>query len=204
MSVLRGIQPIVKVTGVFVFVLIAASTLTILTPRPTHAEGFLLGTVRCLVRTVLTAECQKPQTTPAPAPSERASTQSNSSQTPSQPPAPAGGTKEGVPIDVEPIAPLDPEAAALPAVPDVQGVQTTAANRLDESEYIAYFNAHSPYAVEGQAAASEAVIQAGPDGWKIFGVAWYWWGLVVAACVGIFASVKYRFFSKASVLLKGR
>src|SRR4051812_39116786 len=82
MRVMRGFQQGTKVTMFLLLALSAATIMTISSPRPTMAEGPLLGTVRCLLRSLLTGECQKyeqPATvTPAPSSSPAASSGSTS------------------------------------------------------------------------------------------------------------------------------
>jgi len=207
MNVLRGIQPVIKVTAVFVLVFTTASTLTLLNPQATHAEGYLFGKVRCLVRTVLLTEC--PSTTaptPAPAPSNTPAPQPSSqpsSGSSVQPSAPTDRGGKG-PVSPAVVTPLEaPEVLGDEHAPiqKLQSIGTTQGDRMSESEYIAYFNAYSPYAVAGQPTANEAaIVQAGPEGWRILGIAWYWWAMALALCVAIFASVKRIIFRRSSVL----
>ncbi len=204
MRILRALQPMTKVTVVFVLALTTATTLIIATPRPAQAEGFLLDTVRCLVRTVLVAGCPaEPTSAPAPA---------SSSQPTTQEAAPAsGGSSTGTPqahtkrsyapVETAPITAPDTSVEAYPTLQEV--ARPGSGDRMTEAEYIAYFNAHSPYAVQGaqHAASGEAgLVQAGPEGWKLFGVAWYWWGIAAAFIFALFLSVKHGILRRNSVL----
>ena len=211
MRVLRGLQPVTKVTVVFLLALNTASTFVIATPRPAQAEGFLLDTVRCLVRTVLVEGCR---TAPAPAPTPSPAPQSNGNAAP--PPASSNNTSSeqastpsasrtySAPSSFETITPPEASTSAYPTIEEVERPGVNPADRLSESEYVAYFNAYSPYAVQGAQTADDSVVQASPEGWKLFGIQWYWWGLAAAFIFALFLSVKYGILRRPSVLSGGK
>lgn len=87
MHTLRGILQSRKLTLYILLPLLASSILTIMNSRSTYAESpSLLGTVRCLVRTVLSVECPSMVTT-APAQPSNTPQQSQASASSSQTPA---------------------------------------------------------------------------------------------------------------------
>lgn len=211
MHTLRGLTRGTKLT---VFILLAfgiASLLTISHSRPTYAESpSLLGTVRCVLRTVLLASCQ-----PAVAPTNDSGAPTSS--TPSNSPTPVQPSPSNAPASSPSsthstaTVPVQSQEVALPEqtiapYPDMQQVaaDAPASQPLPQSDYFAYFNAYSPYAVKGaQAAAAPIPIQQSSEGWKLFGVAWYWWGITIAAMVVIFTSVRRHYLRRTSVLREG-
>jgi hypothetical protein len=66
------------------------------------------------------------------------------------------------------------------------------------AEYGAYFNTYSPYATQGMA--EQGVVTRSPEGWKIAGIAWYWWGVGTMIMAGIFFSVRRGILRRNSVL----
>lgn len=205
MRILRGIQPIANVTAVFVLVLATASSLVIVSPQPTSAEGFLLGTVRCLVRSVLTGECQKVAPSaqqPAPAPAQPSTPSEPAPQSSPQPEK--DQTSLNAPVKQPNFVPIEtPEPQQVMPVP-VAGTAVAGSSRIPESEYVAYFNAHSPYAAQDvQGASVIAPIERSSEGWRLFGVAWYVWVGFIVLAMGGFATVRHGFLRRKSVLSKG-
>lgn len=212
MRYMRGLKLSTKITAFLVFSLAISSLLMTVSPRPASAEGPLLHSVRCLVRTVLLTNCKTApaaeQQAPATAPVQ------NSSQPPAQT-APAQ-TQPSVPqqSSTPPEGELTvPEPVALPTgeVLAPTGVVTTNANLgtghgIQQSEYVAYFNKFSPYAIVGaqQAAEAKVPLRQSAEGWKIFGTAWYWWGVVLLAVILILPPVRRGILSKLSALSKNQ
>lgn len=208
MDILRGSVTATKVTLYIVLALIAAVFITVIHPRPTSAEGSLLGNVRCLVRTVLLTECKPvevvvPAPTPAPAPAPVASAPSASSSG-SQPAATSSSRTQNnraTVVTTEELAAPEPILVNVPIV-EKPAVATSSYARMSGSEYLAYFNTYSKYAVAGaqQQAASSAPVARTGEGWRIIGIAWYWWGITVLLTAVIFASVRRNFLRKNPVL----
>lgn len=208
MRALRGVQPIVKVAIVFLLALSTSLAFTLLHPRSAHAEGFLLDTVRCLVRTVLVDRCrgaEVPPSTAAPTtPSNTKESSSGSRSSASDSGAPQPRQQQLPVVYSEPLALPDATAADYPELQQVSWGEAVGEGRLSGAEYVAYFNKYHYYAAENERTVANggAIVQAGPEGWKLFGVAWYWWGLAVVALGGIFASVRQRNLRNHSVLSK--
>lgn len=198
MRILRDIQPVAKVTAVFILALSTATIFTLVSPRAAHAEGFLLPTVRCVVQTVLVDGCQPSSQAPAqdaPTQQNQAASSTQSSSTSSQ--QSSGAPKQSTPVSGSYFEPI-PESGggSLPEIKEAPSTQLSNVSHIDESEYVAYFNAYSKYAVQRAQAApfGGEVLQAGPEGWKVMGIAWYWWllGLSAPVAVGWYLMTKYR------------
>lgn len=189
MQNLRGVKLSTKVTAFLILVLGAASSLTLIHPQPVNAEGYLFGKVRCVVQTVFSRDCEK-KVQPATEAPQQGGTTSNTPSTPAQNSgtAPAGGTQATpAPAGSASLEPIEiPEEMQVSyaelELPKVTLV--TYNSSLNESEYSTYFNTFSPYAVAGAhttAASSEAPVQRSAEGWKLFGIAWYWWAIAGVA-----------------------
>lgn len=216
MRALRGLIQGTKVTAFLVLSLGVSSILTISDSRPASAESpSLLGTVRCLVRTVLLTDCPKlgtpaPVVTPQPiAPSSPSKAPAQpANQTPSQP-APSrtnGTTPRGSQTTVAPEADeVTMPDTTLKEYDEVKKPVTEPgayATDIKNAENLAYFNNYSPYAVAGAKteAAASLPVQRTSEGWRIFGIAWYWWGIVILLVVTILFSVRRKILRKTSVL----
>lgn len=225
MRILRGVGLRSKLIMFLVLSLSTASLVTVSAPRPASAEGPLTNTVRCLVRTVLLTSCS-PIWTPAPT-APPAAPVAPSPQPPSpepQPTAPASpGVSSGQTAQVAPRqgiqgdiaqggAALEPiempeEIIAKPEEikPPVPTYGTN--NRIQESDYVAYFNKYSPYAVAGakqQASVAEVPLERSAEGWRILGVAWYWWAIVAVAIVAAIPTARQKILRNISVLSKSQ
>lgn len=208
MRILRGIQPVAKVTVVFLFALSLATIFTLLSPRAAHAEGFLYGTVRCVLQTVLTAGCQPasgatPTLAPTPAPSSPAPSNSPAhSPTPTQQANSARTSTQQSTHHYEPLPQPDTTVPAFFGGEVAGSAQLAATQRLDESKYLAYFNMYSEYAMRHAQGGGE-VVQTGAEGWRIAGVPWYWWalGLGVVVASGV---VFRRYYLRNSSTLSQR
>ncbi len=216
MRILRGFEKGTRVTIFLTFALITASSLTIFSPRPASAEGPLLGTVKCLVRTVLLSQCpttttpapSTPPSSPAPSPAPSSaptpSTPVEQSQSAQQSPASKTQATER-PSQVRQFDTIEPIQTSLAPYEDIDATTLrTSQVRIKESDYVAYFNQYSKYAIAGaeQPASIEAPITQSTEGWKILGIAWYWWGAIVVISSGIFFSVRKGFLRRNSVLSK--
>ena len=213
MRILRGFEKGTRVTIFLTFALITASSLTIFSPRPASAEGPLLGTVKCLVRTVLLSQCpttttpapSTPPSSPAPSPAPTPSTPVEQSQSAQQSPASKTQATER-PSQVRQFDTIEPIQTSLAPYEDINATAALRASqgRIKESDYVAYFNQYSKYAVASaeQPASIEAPIAQSAEGWKILGIAWYWWGAIVVISSGILFSVRKGFLRRNSVLSK--
>ncbi len=194
MQILRGAKLSTKFTAFLFLALSTAFSLALIHPQPVNAEGHLFGKVRCVVRTVFNKDCQnKTQQPVAEAPHQGGVTSGGSTNAGQQPGTPpAGSTETAPPVNGAALEPIEiPEelqvSYATLELPEV--VPTTSNRPLNESEYAAYFDTFSPYAVAGAkttAITENAPVQRSAEGWLVLGVAWYWWlivGLVVGAVV---------------------
>ena len=192
-----------QVAVFLVMVLLISIFAVVLSPRSTHAEGPLLGTVRCLVQSLFWTTCT-PSEPAAPSPSPTSPRQPGNS-TPSGPAGPSEsqnqsnqGTsnnfkpepidKSSIPGEVHPMA---------PAVKPI-GLNGELHNYMSEEEALAYFNSHSKYAVAGahNEAASATVVQRSGEGWRLLDIAWYWWGIAAVLLATVFLSGKHVFLRK--------
>lgn len=203
MRILRSAQQGTKVAMFLLLALGFSSLVTLSISRSTYAERSLLGTVRCLVRTVLWVKC--PTTKPAPTeqstakPETPRQTQSETSASTSE-----GSAQSAVDAPMPPVTDKVelPEkiTAPQPTIPKVTDAPGQG-ERMTNAEYLAYFNTYSPYAVAGAHDEAPTVpLQRSAEGWQVFGVAWYWWAVGILGAVSAFLSVKYAILRKSSVL----
>lgn len=206
----RGMNGITFLLFVFAFSLV----ITISTPRTTYAEGPLLGTVRCLVETVLLQRC-KPVSTPAPEPtsssggSSASPSSTNKSTQPSSPRATSGGAQATTTMPANPSSNVAQEvdivlpketAKMAPAVKGEMAPHVPGAG-LTSADYMAFFNTYSRYATDVQPRQAGFVpFETSAEGWKILGMAWYWWVALGLFGTVIFTSVKSYSLRKASAL----
>lgn len=213
----RGMNKITFVLFAFVLSL----TITIATPRPTHAEGPLLGKVRCLLETVLLQRCKPIQTPPSVMPTPEPSPQtggggssrpsSPSTNKPTQPDSPKV-SQQATPAPPAPASPspntAHEEGITVPREttemsPAVKGAVAPHASSASftDADYMTFFNTYSQYATSTQPQqVSTAPIEASSEGWKVLGVAWYWWAALGLLGVAIFTSIKSRSLRISSTL----
>lgn len=216
MRILRGFSRGIQGAFLFTAATSLALVLVVATPSAAHAEGFLYGTVKCLLRTVLAprpAECSPASSRGAEnvTQSERTTTErKNTGSTTRQAPknelshtAPAPATPNTSSEVIPPKQPLPLPDATLKSYPDTETVPSVqpVARDWGDAEYVAYFNSYSPYAASTEPQTA-ALIEPSTEGWKIAGVPWYWWSLGVGALLAVFLSVKHGKFRKSSVLPK--
>lgn len=212
MRKLRGFYTVKHVLFSLLLILATASSLTLLNPQSTQAQSpSLLETVRCLVRTVFRTDCTPvaPTTPVTPtAPGGSSSPQNGGSQgnSSSIPPVSSGTSGQGSgqssgggalqqsggsiePIGSEIIPPtkiVTERQNANSGVLEEQAGQTS-----DTSRYYAYFNKYSPYAQTSSVPASSgAVVETSSEGWKLYGIAWYWWITALGLLATIAAMIK--------------
>ncbi|MGV9002313.1 MAG: hypothetical protein ACOH18_05165 [Candidatus Saccharimonadaceae bacterium] len=196
------VKATVKGTHATIFFLLALSTATIMTisnPRPASAEGPLLGTVDCLLRTILTGPCKSaeaPTQTTKPATSSSSPSQPASSQAASTGNVATSDKKTYNTIAMEPMN-VPENLKTIPT--EVTSVSAITSNNdtTTGAEYLTYFNKYSKYAVAGaKQQAAVAPIERTGEGWRLFGVAWYWWGMGLLALAVIITSVNRRISKK--------
>ncbi|MDB5180086.1 MAG: hypothetical protein JWN12_718 [Candidatus Saccharibacteria bacterium] len=165
--------------------------------RPTQAESLLYKTT-CGVVGLLGVQCQPApaaQQTPTPAsesgsgksttaetgPSNKAATPTAPSNQPASQPATTSFTAVNMPDQQLPtIVPVSDAKSTMPAM-----------SRDFVSYSLPTIGGKSDAAVLG--AAIQTPLQPSSQGWKIFGVAWYWWVLAIAAIVVLGRLVMERF-----------
>lgn len=212
MGYLHSVQPQTKYALLLLLALAIAAAITVFHPRSASAEGSLLDTARCLVRGVLQVGCQKQPAPQSSVQSERVSPSSSNggpageSSATTTPPSTQSRQRTTThstapivaPLPVQELVAKTPIVDAMPAIP--QGK-----TRIDESQFVAYFNAFSPYAVQGAATQKpQQLVERTAEGWKIAGVPWYGWASV-AGLVGMTVYGVRRFLiSRGSVLPGGR
>jgi len=206
MRILRGDIRGIQVTAFLALVLVTSSLIVFSSPRPTHAEGPLLGGARCLLQALLLGRCttdsSKPSTSSPVSPSTNslAPGQSGSGgDASSAGRAPSNSSRPYIPPAGAEVPLPDTTIASYPKLEQLTARRPSNA-KMDQSEYLAYFNAYSPYAV--QRTSEEQVVVRTSDGWRLLGISWYWWGAAVVAGLAILLSVRRRFLRKSSVLSK--
>lgn len=192
---LRG----VKVTTFLSVGLMVALVSPVIFARPTHAEG-LLPAVKCLVQTLLLSQCSQPvQTNTAPTQQTQNQVAQPSSSAPSSgtstQPENSGGAVTHSPMASEPVALETP-----PQITNVPTVTAPTAQLPHSSDYVAFFNTSSKYASPQGGGGGNAFIQASQEGWKVGGLAWYWWIAIIAAITGIISYIRHLYIRRLSVL----
>ena len=177
-------------------IIMASLSITVLFPRPAHAEGFLSQTLRCTLEALMWKDCRAPQQPAAPimpvAPQSPApQPQQNQPSGPTDTQQSPGQVQPGQSGSVEPVQPvtIDPaevEAAPL-AVPDLP----KPAHRQQFTYEPATYATHRYEIVKGeQTVAQAAVLEPSREGWRVLGLAWYWWGLGAALGAGVIIWVR--------------
>jgi hypothetical protein len=181
-------QPILRGAKIMLFLLgftALVFSLIVLFARPTHAESFLSKTT-CGVVGLLGIHCSKPvapepappsqPTPPQPAPTPSENTSSNQAS-----PTNSGSaaTPEPISMEVQPIT-------EIPAIPRDQPHYGSLPS---SSGYLANAMVLSP-AQKQVLGASSAPLQASGEGWRIYGVAWYWWVIALLGGAGLFMAGK--------------
>jgi hypothetical protein len=206
---LRGVRgPTLLLGG-----LIVAFASPVVLARPTHAEG-LLPTVRCLVQTLLLSGCPQPVTvspsspqTPAEQPASQPQggtvSEPSSSASSSAAPAPQAASSS----TTQPAAPLQavPSVETLDSPRDIKALPVTPTHPTQNPksyDYVAFFNTSSPYAASQVKGDSTAFIQPTQEGWKVAGLAWYWWLTIIGAITGGAALVRRLIARRGAELSK--
>ena len=190
--------------AVFLSMVLLISVFTVvLSPRSTHAEGPLFGTVRCLVQSLFWTACPPSEpVAPAPSPTSPRQPEGPTPAGPARPGESQNQTNQGTSSDFKP-KPIDESSIpgeVHPMAPAVKpiGLNGELHNYMSEEEALAYFNSHSKYAVAGahNEAASATVVQRSGEGWRLLDIAWYWWGIAAVLLATVFLSGKHVFLRK--------
>jgi hypothetical protein len=190
--ILRG----AKITRTIVF-LLAAFVLSVIivsmSSRPTSAES-LLYKVGCVVGGLLRYECAKsvepatPSSTQSsePSPGTTSPSSSSASESPTTTTPPSFGQATPAPITLN-----EELLEKLPDLPAVQGAATTYNSTAQFPSHVLHA---SSYGVgRAQQLATPAAIVASEEGWKVLGIAWYWWGLTIGVGAGVWYGLKLLF-----------
>lgn len=173
--ILRGAK--IKVIIFLLAACVLSASIVVMNSRPTRAES-ILYTVTCVVGGLLRYDCPKPAESATPAPTQHGDTSSQAtSPTDSSTPT---SSVQTVPVPISFDEDLHKELLDLPAV---QGVATA---RLP-----AHVVQTPTYALgRTQQLATSSAIVASEEGWKILGIAWYWWGLMLGTGVGAWYALR--------------
>lgn len=183
--ILRG----VKMASFLLMTAIVSSLIVIESPGQTNAEG-LLNRVVCTVGILLQKTCvtkpvettvppQTPQPTPAP-PSEVSQST----------PAPPSGTPTVQTQDAQPVAPapepLKLEEDLVKELPQVVGPTVTRHANHQYPAHVLMSTYYRPSGGEVLGVSRETpYLEATDQGWRFFGLLWYWWIVMATALVGL-------------------
>lgn len=173
-------------------IILTSSIITIQSSRPAKAES-LLYTVGCVVRSLLSTECatKTPSSSDPTTPSEPAPTKPSDGSGSS---GGSGSTGSGSAkkAGTEAPAPLKIDESKLKKLPEVKEFSSTNGGR--GTGYTANV-LPTIRGYEGEptvlGAVNVAALQPSDQGWKIAGVLWYWWLLVVGVIVGVAFLLKF-------------
>jgi len=187
---LRDIRIYVFILAIISFSLVGS----LIHSQPASAESFLGKTVRCVVGGLLLgADCrtpvdQTPTTPPAaePQPANTPASNPNTNTTPSQ-----QSVQQSTNATVTQLAPIeDVELAVdtpeLPVLPSVT-------HRNPTQPELAGFATVNNIPGSGTLGASTLAIEPSSEGWRIFGIPWYWFGVVAAVlfAAGVWTKKRY-------------
>lgn len=185
---LRGVK-----LGIITLSILSASFLGVLVqPQPVRAEGFLSRTIDCVFGVLKLQDCR---TSPSNAPKQTApkkqdqqnqtqqqtqTTQTDKTTTQDKPEV-TPISKDHIPGDVKEIQPL-PRNVTRPS-----GVAQQNARTASPSNQRSFIDQNGVLGI--QATADKP---ATAEGWYIFGVAWYWWLVVIGGILTLVAIWKNR------------
>jgi len=193
-------QPFLRGTKIAIFLLattMLSLIMTTLLSRPTQAESFLYKTT-CNVVGLLGLQCKTTPITPTPT-SPAPSTPSE--QTP--PTAPAESTHETPaapqttpiqPIEQAPLETIDVPDQAIQPIADIP-TNATYRSQGSTSQFALYA---SPMITSGNSpeilgSITPTPLQPSTNGWKFFGIAWYWVLLALSIIFWIGAGINRQF-----------
>lgn len=202
---LRG----VKLSIIALGILSASFLSSVIHSRPASAESFLQRTVGCVTDILALKSCAKPTVSPVtsasssngqgatPAtPANSSSPTTSSSAATSSKPASYGdiaNSVEQTPLSTDTVRPAD----TPPALPvDVQGLASY--GPILSAAYATKTFGH----MTADTTHTQAILQPSEEGWRLFGVAWYWWLMAIAAITAAAIVVKkIRIRSKQTLSL---
>ena len=175
-----------------------ALIVSVLHSQPAKAEGVLGKTVRCVVGGLLLgADCrtpteQVPVVAPASEPQPAASSNSKPNSNTTSSPQP---TQQPTSTTVSQLAPIENieltvETPELPALPSV-------IHRNPPQFELAGFATVNNIPGSGTLGVSTLTFEPSREGWRVFGIPWYWFGVAVVAVFSISVWVKKRYVRSA-------
>jgi len=178
---------------------VTSLTIIALESRPAKAESFLSRTV-CGVTSILGVECRR--TTPAPqAPSQTPQpvSQPTDSSSPSTSPAETSGTTGAA--TMTPVAPAPLEITVEPINPtpiaplSMAGSSTVPSSRsyLANTAFVPTSSSRQVLGIRNEP------LRTSEEGWRIFGIAWYWWAIVFFSVFTVLFYLKRRLSARVSV-----
>ena len=197
----------------------------ILFSQPAKAESFLLKTVRCVVGAVLPLECRNAQTPNAPVPPAapanpnvpvKPAPPKASPAHPAEPSTPASSDNKsgtnvqsrtpyvsggvgGEPIDISNHAPIEIQFQSAGQRSPMTSSYEFPQSRSPGYYFNTYGNLQHAKIPKNVAA---SFVEPSQEGWKIAGVAWYWWLGALLLVTGAIWYGKYTSFKKKSSLSK--
>lgn len=179
-------------------VCLVSSFAVIQSPRPTHAEGFLYR-VTCVVGNYFLKICRDAPTEQVPAEQPPSSNPSTPANTPAQPnPAPASQqvtaqsvvvTNTSPPLELEEPEPLTAELPTIPLITD--NAPPLVAYQFPSSALLSvYGGAQNDSSVLGADSSETPFLEATPQGWRLMGLLWYWWVLILGVVLGAFTFMR--------------
>lgn len=96
---------------------------------------------------------------------------------------------------------LSPEDLALPVAPVLVNETTSNALFPGGADYVSSLNAYNMYAANSvQGDANGGVLETSQDGWRIAGVAWYWWVALIGLISGVVLHIRRQRIKHDSLL----
>jgi len=187
---LRGIR-------IYIFILTITSLSlvgSLIHSQPASAESFLGKTVRCVVGGLLLgADCRTPvEQTPATPPAAEPQPANTPASNPNTAPSPQP-VQQSTNTQVTQLAPIEDielavDTTEIPVLPSVT-------HRNPTQTEVASFATVNNIPGSETLGASTLAIEPSSEGWRIFGIPWYWFGVVAAAlfAAGIWAKKRYTY-----------
>ncbi len=154
--------------------------------RPVGAQG-LISTTRCVVRVLFWQPCPVSSGQDRPTPSEaqrQSSSPSSGAGAGAAVSSPATPSPTPTPIDAALLQPITFNENLKKPLPDRVSAIATAERTATRAMQASVFSAHRGNATS-TATGSVAPVDRTPQGWTVFGLAWYWWGGGVLLLVAI-------------------
>lgn len=198
----------VKAPVLLVLALALAVLGSIALPASAHAEGFLSKTVKCLLTIKILTGCKTP-TTPVSPTKDSQQPRSNESSPVNQPTNPDSTLNNSSSQSSKKLVTGEPLAlptSELAPVKPLVGIETDVVAKVGKNSYLASTALGPPSSgvatVQSGAPVAETILERSETGWKIAGIAWYWWVLLIGVCMATTASIKRGKLRKISTLPK--